>query len=133
MHNIETGLTSQQVKDRIALGEVNVASLGSSRSLGTIARADNAWTGDQAHTATMIVLSIASLWVLALHSTPVTAPRIAIFTGMLALCAALFNVPWVGGFFGFVPPATSQLLLVLAIGFAVNACVSVASKLLKTS
>jgi hypothetical protein len=74
-----------------------------------------------------------SLWVLALHSTPINPPRVAIFTGMLALCAALFTVPWVGGFFGFVPLATNQLLLVLAIGFAVNACVTVASRLLKTS
>lgn len=102
-------------------------------ALTALIRTDSTWTGEQAHTATMILLSMTSLWVLALHSTPINPPRIAIFTGMLALCAALFTVPWVGGFFGFVVLPNSQLLLVLAIGFAVNACVSVASKLLKTT
>ena len=102
-------------------------------ALTALIRNDNTWIDDDAHTATMILLSMTSLWVLALHSTPINPPRVAIFTGMLALCAALFTVPWVGGFFGFVPLATSHLLVILAIGFAVNACVTVASKLLKTS
>jgi cation-transporting ATPase E len=102
-------------------------------ALTALVRNDGTWSGDQAHTATMILLSVTSLWVLALHSTPINLQRVAILTGMLALCAALFTVPWVGGFFGFVPLETSKLLVVLAIGFAVNACVTVTWRLFKTS
>jgi hypothetical protein len=81
----------------------------------------------------MILLSMTSLWVLALHSTPVNPVRIAIFTGMLALCAALFTVPWVGGFFGFVALDVSQVGLILGIAASANAAITVASRLLKNS
>jgi len=102
-------------------------------TLTALTRTDTAWTLEQAHTATMILLSMTSLWVLALHSTPVNPVRIAIFTGMLALCAALFTVPWVGGFFGFVALDVSQVGLILGIAASANAAITVASRLLKNS
>lgn len=99
-------------------------------ALTAIILGDSSWTLEQSHTATMILLSITSLWVLALHSTPLNTPRAAIFVGMVALCAALFAIPFIGGFFGFVPLANSQVLLILVIGSAVNSAVTIASKVL---
>lgn len=100
----------------LALITLNLTT-GSSANLNT----------DQAHTATMVLLSITSLWVLALQSSPFNKVRAAILLAMAALSAAVFTVPLSQDFFAFVSLDAPTLLLVLSIGFATNALVSISS------
>jgi cation-transporting ATPase E len=84
-------------------------------------------TDAQAHTATILLLSITSLWVLALQSSPFTKIRAAILLSMLAIATAVFTVPLSQDFFGFQSLDSATLLLVLSIGFAANAVVAISA------
>ena len=84
----------------------------------------SSWNAEQAHTATIALLSITSIWVLALQSAPFTKARLAILVAMAAIAAAVFTVPLSRDFFGFTLLDSNQLILVFSIGAVANALIS---------
>ena len=96
-------------------------------ALSLLINQDASWTTEQSHTATMILLSIASLWVLALNSTPISMIRSAILLAMFLMCVAIFTLPFVADFFGFVPLESSKLVPLLLLAGIVNACIALAT------
>lgn len=98
-------------------------------ALSLLINQDASWTTEQSHTATMILLSIASLWVLALNSAPISMIRSAILVAMFAICVATFTLPFVTDFFGFVPLESSKLVPLLLLAGIVNILTSIAVKL----
>ena len=90
-------------------------------ALSLLINQDASWTTEQLHTATMILLSIASLWVLALNSTPISIIRSSILFAMFLICVAIFTLPLVTDFFGFVPLESSKLIPLLLLAGIVNA------------
>ena len=95
-------------------------------ALSLLINQDASWTTEQSHTATMILLSIASLWVLALNSTPISMIRSAILLAMFLMCVAIFTLPFVADFFGFVPLESSKLVPLLMLAGIVNILTSIA-------
>jgi cation-transporting ATPase E len=102
-------------------------------ALSLLINQDASWTTEQSHTATMILLSIASLWVLALNSTPISIIRSAILVAMFLICVAIFTLPFVADFFGFVPLESSKLVPLLMLAGIVNILTSIAVKLIARS
>lgn len=98
-------------------------------ALSLLINQDASWTTEQSHTATMILLSIASLWVLALNSTPISMIRSAILVAMFLICLAIFTLPFVADFFGFVPLESSKLVPLLLLAGIVNMLTTIAVKL----
>jgi cation-transporting ATPase E len=121
------GFLKRALRSAIPAGIFTAAGL---IALTMVIRSDSTWTLEQTHTATVLLLSITSLWVLALQSQPINIARGAIFVGMTTLCAALFVTPLIGGFFGLVSLTNPQLLLILGIGLAANLAISVTAKAL---
>jgi cation-transporting ATPase E len=89
------------------------------------------FTLEQSHTATMVLLSITSLWVLAIHSAALRSIRGVIFAGMLALCITAFTVPALAEVIGFAQLEFAQLWPVLALAVAANALVSITQALMR--
>ena len=79
------------------------------------------WSAPQSQTATAVLMSITGLWVLTGLARPLNAWRILIVAAMYAMCVAVFTVPLVRDFFGFVALDVSQL--VVPGGIALGACV----------
>jgi cation-transporting ATPase E len=121
------GFLNRALRSAIPAGIFTAAGL---IALTMVIRSDSTWTLEQTHTATVLLLSITSLWVLALQSGPFNPTRGAIFVGMMALCAVLFTMPFVRAFFGLVSLTNPQLLLILGIGLAANLAISVTAKAL---
>jgi cation-transporting ATPase E len=106
-----------------------VSSAAGAIALSLLISQDASWTTDETHTATMILLSIASLWVLALNSTPISIIRSSILFAMFVICVAIFTLPLVADFFGFVPLESSKLIPLLLLAGIVNILTSVAVEL----
>jgi cation-transporting ATPase E len=79
------------------------------------------WSAPQSQTATAVLMSITGLWVLTGLARPLNAWRMLIVAAMYAMCVAVFTVPLVRDFFGFVALDASQL--VVPGGIALGACV----------
>jgi hypothetical protein len=134
----QNGLTSAQVRERVALDLVNRQQTDSSRSLsfcipaGIVTGAAiialyltltsiGTWNVAQSQTATSVLMSITGLWVLTGLARPLNAWRIAIVAAMYAMCVGVFAIPFIRDFFGFVTLDASQLVIPCAI--ALGACV----------
>jgi hypothetical protein len=53
--------------------------------------------------------------------------RSAILLAMFLMCVAIFTLPFVADFFGFVPLESSKLVPLLLLAGIVNACIALAT------
>ncbi len=70
----------------------------------------------QTQTVIAVVLSLSGLWVLVALSRPFDRIKLAIVAAMYLMLAAVFGIPWVRDFFGFVVLPTELIWLGLGVG-----------------
>ncbi|MEY3029148.1 MAG: hypothetical protein RL198_545 [Actinomycetota bacterium] len=84
-----------------------------------------------AQTATAVLMSIAGLWVLATLTRPLTGLRALILLAMVLLGTAVFLIPPIADFFGFVELGSETLVVTLAISTAVCLLLEVVHQLIQ--
>jgi cation-transporting ATPase E len=82
------------------------------------------WSTAASQTGTSLLLGITGLWVLASLARPLDRWRVAILLSMVVLSGAVFAIPFISEFFGFVPLAWAQFQAVLVAGSVANALMS---------
>ena len=99
--------------------------------LNFVARSE-AWNSVAAQTATMVLMSVAGLWVLSTLVRPIDTVKRWIFIGMMALGFALFNLPVATAYFGFAKLTGHQLLWAFGLGVAGSLLIEIANRRTRT-
>lgn len=93
--------------------------------LDVYSRTATAWSQAQSQTSTALLLSITGLAVLAALARPMRGWRLLIFVGALLVFVAVFTIPFVMDFFGFVTLNLDQVLPTAAVGLAATIVIEI--------